>query len=70
VGATPGNYTMVVGSRLYAKQHEVTLTGLMPGRTYYFVVWGADLSGNQAQTGEYQARAIAKIYLPAVLRRR
>ena len=49
--------------------NELTLTGLTAGRMYYFVVRGADRSGNQAQSGEYQVRVQGKTYLPLVRRR-
>lgn len=69
-GTAPGVYTQVVSNPLYEKQHAVTLTGLTSGPTYYFVVRGADRSGNQAQSGVYQVRAQMKMYLPLVVRRR
>jgi len=68
-GTSPGVYTQTVSDSLYEKQHALTLTGLAPNTMYYFVVRGADRSGNQAQSGEYQVRALAQIYLPEVLRR-
>ena len=41
-GTAPGTYPWVAGSRLYEKQHEVTLPGLTPGVTYYFVAFSGD----------------------------
>ena len=47
-GTTPGIYPWVVGSRLYEKQHALTLGALMPGTTYYFVVTAYDSAGNES----------------------
>ena len=69
-GTAPGTYPWVAGSRLYEKQHEVTLLGLTSGTTYYFVAFSIDRSGNQSVTGEYQIQARVQTYLPAILRGR
>ena len=69
-GTAPGTYPWVAGSRLYEKQHEVTLLGLTPGTTYYFVAFSIDRSGNQSITGEYQVQSRVQTYLPAILRGR
>ena len=69
-GAVPGVYTQTASDPLFEKMHILTLTGLTAGRTYYFVVRGADRSGNQAQSGEYQVKVQMKTYLPMVLRGR
>ena len=69
-GTAPGTYPWVAGSRLYEKQHEVTLPGLTSGTTYYFVAFSIDRSGNQSVTGEYQIQARVQTYLPAILRGR
>ena len=69
-GTAPGTYPWVAGSRLYEKQHEVTLLGLTPGTTYYFVAFSIDRSGNQSATGEYQIQARVQTYLPTILRGR
>ena len=58
------------GCGLFAKTHEMTLTGLAPNTTYYFIVLGADRSGNQATSFEYQFRSTLCLYLPAIFRRR
>jgi len=68
-GTAPGVYTQTASDPLYEKAHSLTLPGLMAGRTYYFVVRGADRSGNQAQSGEYQVRVQTKMYLPLIRRR-
>ncbi len=69
-GIAPGTYTQTASDPRFAKTHELTLTGLTTGRTYYFVVRGADRSGNQAVSGEYQVNMQTKAYLPVVLRGR
>jgi len=68
-GTAPGVYTQTASAPLYEKAHSLTLTGLTAGRTYYFVVRGADRSGNQAQSGEYQVKVQTKTYLPLIRRR-
>ncbi len=66
----PGASTQTAFDPLFAKTHALTLTGPTAGHTYYFVVRGADRSGNQAVSGEYQVNIQTKTYLPAVLRGR
>lgn len=68
-GTAPGSYGQTVSDPLYEKTHSLTLTGLTAGRTYYFIVRGADRSGNQAQSGEYQVVVQTKTYLPLIRRR-
>ena len=68
-GTASGAYTQTAADPLYEKTHSLTVTGLTPGTRYYFIVAGADLSGNRGQSGEYQVRMQAKTYLPAIRRR-
>lgn len=68
-GTAPGAYTQTASDPLFDKTHALTLAGLMAGRTYYFIVRGADRSGNQAQSGEYQVKVQTKTYLPLIRRR-
>lgn len=68
-GTAPGAYTQTASDPLYEKAHSLTLPGLAAGQTYYFVVRGADRSGNQAQSGEYQVKVQTKTYLPLIRRR-
>lgn len=51
VTATP---TAVVSSSIYALNHTMTLSGLTPTTTYYYVVVSADQAGNTA-TGAQQS---------------
>jgi hypothetical protein len=71
-GTAQGSYTQTASDPLFDKTHALTLTGLTAGQTYYFVVRGADRSGNQATSGEYQVKMQLKTYtyLPMVLRGR
>jgi hypothetical protein len=68
-GTQPGVYTRTVNDPLYVKQHEVTLTGLAPRTTYYFIVRSADRSGNVAESGEYRFTTTSPAYLPLIQRR-
>jgi len=46
-------YTETSIDVLFVKDHEITLTGLSPDTTYYFVVNSTDQSGNTAESSEY-----------------
>ena len=46
-------YTELSIDVLFVKDHEITLTGLSPDTTYYFVVNSTDQSGNTAESSEY-----------------
>ena len=67
-GTQPGVYPYTVSDPLYTKQHEITLTGLAPGTTYYYEVRSTDRSGNTATSSEQSAIAQINVYLPLVLR--
>ncbi|MEA2051915.1 MAG: fibronectin type III domain-containing protein [Euryarchaeota archaeon] len=47
-------YTELSIDLLFVKDHEITLTGLSPDTTYYFVVDSTDQSGNTAESSEYR----------------
>ena len=47
-------YTEISLDVLFVKEHEITLTGLSPDTTYYFVVNSTDQSGNSAESSEYR----------------
>jgi hypothetical protein len=47
-------YTELSLDVLFVKDHEITLTGLSPDTTYYFVVKSTDQSGNSAESSEYR----------------
>jgi chitodextrinase len=46
-------YTALGIDVLFVKDHEITLTGLSPDTTYYFLVKSTDQSGNSAESSEY-----------------
>jgi hypothetical protein len=46
-------YTELSLDVLFVKDHEITLTGLSPETTYYFVVNSTDQSGNSAESSGY-----------------
>jgi hypothetical protein len=46
-------YTETCIDVLFVKEHEITLTGLLPDTTYYFLVNSTDQSGNSAESSEY-----------------
>jgi hypothetical protein len=51
-GLQSGQYTRSVAEPLHAKAHEVTLTGLFAGATYYYRITNTDPTGNHAATTE------------------
>jgi chitodextrinase len=52
-GVNSTAYTELSIDVLFVKDHEITLTGLSPDTTYYFVVNSTDQSGNSAESSEY-----------------
>lgn len=67
-GTSPGAYGSPVTDRFYVKQHGVLLPGTTPGQTYYLLVSSVDRSGNRVDSGETQATAQGKTYLPMLER--
>ena len=61
-GEQSGAYPHTVSDSLYARHHEITLTGLTPGM-YYYVVHSTDRSGNTATSSE-RSFTLACLYLP------
>lgn len=55
-GVNSTEYTEICIDELFVKEHEITLTGLLPGTTYYFVVNSTDQSGNSAESSEYSLK--------------
>ncbi len=51
-GTQSGAYSETVSDPLYVKQHEITLSELVPGTTYYYVVRSTDRSDNTATSAE------------------
>ncbi|MHC1600132.1 MAG: fibronectin type III domain-containing protein [Candidatus Methanospirareceae archaeon] len=60
-GANPMAYTRICKDNLFVKEHLVTLTGLSPAITYYFVVNSTDRSENSAQSVEYNFTTLGGI---------
>ena len=51
-GTQPGVYTHTFSDPLYYTSHQITLSGLAAGVTYYYRVTNTDRSGNAIQSGE------------------
>ncbi|MFZ1710305.1 MAG: fibronectin type III domain-containing protein, partial [Anaerolineae bacterium] len=69
-GTQTGSYPQSVTNPLFERQHEINLTGLRGGTTYFLRVRSADLSGNTATGAERSIVAGGGVYLPYVARRR
>ncbi|RLE68752.1 MAG: hypothetical protein DRJ45_07535, partial [Thermoprotei archaeon] len=52
-GTSSGNYPHSQGDTSYTTIHSITLTGLSPNTTYYFVVNSTDKANNSAQSTEH-----------------
>ena len=57
-GVNSTAYTELSIDVLFVKDHEITLTGLSPDPTYYFVVNSSDQSGNSAESSEYSFKYV------------
>jgi len=72
VGPAPGQYTRSVAEPLHAKAHEVTLTGLFAGATYYYRITNTDPTGNHAASAERSFTAgssLSSVFLPMTVDR-
>ena len=69
-GTQSGSYPQSAANPLFERQHEINLTGLRGGTTYFLRVRSADLSGNTATGAERSIVAGGGVYLPYVVRRR
>lgn len=69
-GTQAGSYPRSVTNPLFERQHEIYLTGLQGGTTYYLRVRSADLSDNTATGGEHSFSAPGNMFLPQISRRR
>jgi len=65
-GTQSGAYTQTITDPLYYKLHELSLTGLTPGTTYYYRVRSTDRSGNMAESQERSFTATISVYLPLI----
>ncbi|MDD3480729.1 MAG: fibronectin type III domain-containing protein [Patescibacteria group bacterium] len=59
-GTTSGNYGKSTGSDTLTIDHIVTLEGLTPGQTYYYIVRGLDANGTEYKSQEYSFVALAR----------
>jgi len=52
-GAQSGAYSKTESDSRYVKQHQITLEGITPGKTYYYQLQSTDQSGNIATSAEH-----------------
>ncbi len=71
-GTSPGNYPFSVADPLYTHNHQLTLTNLQPGTTYYYRAQSTDLSGNTMQSPEqsfvFEVSVETHTFIPIVTR--
>ena len=67
-GTVSGNLTQNASDPLFVREHQVTLTGLTSGATYYYRVRSVDLSGNVAQSQERVLRSQTFLFVPLIRR--
>jgi hypothetical protein len=67
-GTQSGNLSQTVSDPLYAKQHEMTLTGLTAGVAYYYRVRSVDRSGNVALSQERVLQGQSLLFVPLIRR--
>ena len=71
-GSQPGQYTGSVAEPLYARTHELVLSGLAAEGTYYYRISHIDPGGNQAHGAErsFTVGAVtAPLFLPMIVDR-
>ena len=71
-GPQPGQYTRSAAEPLHAKVHEVTLTGLATGATYYYRITNTDPAGNHATGAERSfttGSSSSSVFLPMTVDR-
>jgi hypothetical protein len=69
-GTLPGIYPYIISDPLFYKLHQIMLTNLIPGTTYYYKVSCTDRSGNTTESIEqsFIASLTIYIYIPLVRR--
>jgi hypothetical protein len=69
-GSQPGTYSQSVTDELFNKQHEIVLSGLTVGESYYYRITDTDRSGNSTRSSEYSftVTVTSYVYLPAIMR--
>jgi len=65
-GTEPGNYTKNAYIPTKTKNHSITLEGLEPNTTYYFVVQSTDWNDNKNETAELSFTTKADVYPPVI----
>lgn len=67
-GIQSGVYPQNVTDSLLKKQHEIVLSGLAAGETYYYRISDTDRSGNTYQSQERSFTSFSFMYLPLIKR--
>lgn len=67
-GIQPGVYPQSVTDDLFKKQHELLLSGLSSGETYYYRIRSTDRSGNQSQSQEQSFAGSIPVFMPLIIR--
>jgi hypothetical protein len=67
-GTRSGAYSWTASDPLYTWQHQITLTGLTVGATYYYKVRSADRSANAFTSSENRFTVRISIFLPLIRR--
>lgn len=65
-GKNPGNYGEEVGSSTQVAAHTISLTGLDPGTTYYYVAQWTDEDGNSGSSDEFSFTTSPAPYVSSV----
>ena len=67
-GTQSGVYAGSISDNQYRVQHEITISGISSGVTYYYRITNTDRSGNSTQSAEHSFVAIKPLFLPMVVR--
>jgi len=66
-GTESGNYSYEAYDSAFVMHHNITIRGLESGRTYYFEIVSADMSGNKARSGEYKFKTRSSMPVTVVI---
>ncbi|MCB9135576.1 MAG: fibronectin type III domain-containing protein [Anaerolineales bacterium] len=67
-GTQSGSYPQILTDDTYQKLHQVTISGLTTGTTYYYRIVSTDRSGNVTQSAEKTFVVLSFLFLPSVTR--
>lgn len=69
-GTSPGVYGSQITDNLYSMDHQLLLSALNKGETYYYQITSIDRSGNQSESNEYSfvVSETQKVFIPIVRR--